>query len=290
MHLRRLIDIRDKLDRWWSDLPSQVHCRDLNPSGPLFRSNIHLEIYHITTIIYIGRPFIICPSSEAHNITPGNNSSPQNPPSVIKQLSDESLDAALRGIELCQILQDSVGLARVSYTEFSACRIALLALIAHSLNQPTARISTALTQGMAIIRQICTGLESAKSEVAVIEALERARQRLYSPDTTEESHLERFTSAYDQFQEWAKLWRIDPLLGNIAGSPDMSFPVGTQSNPSMPSFDGFFSSFPDELCEFTAIPGLNGEVHFDRDWLDNSHPTGDAWNTGNSYELEGSGH
>ncbi|KAK5807157.1 hypothetical protein VI817_001415 [Penicillium citrinum] len=291
IHLRRLAAIRDKHTWWWSDLPTKVHCRDLNPSGPLFRANIHLEIYHITTIIYIGRPFIISPLSEAHNIASENNSSSEHHPSITKELSDESLNAALRGIELCQILQDSVGLARVSYTEFSACRISLLALIAHSLNQPTAKISTALTQGMAIIRQICAGLESAKSEVAVIEALERARQRLYSTHNTEESPLEPPTSVYDQFQEWAKLWRIDPLLENTAGSPHgMSPPVETQPNPSVPSFDGFFSSFPDELCEFTTIPGLNGEVSLDHDWLDNSHQTGDAWNADNSYGLEGSGH
>lgn len=290
-YLRQLAAMRDQLGNWWSGLPTQVHCRDLSQNGPLFRSNIHLEIYYITTVIYIGRPFIIS-SVQVSGNTPAqtNTTSTQEVPDVIKKLRDDSLDAAIRGVELCQILQDTVGLARVSYTEFSACRIALLALIAHSLNEPTAKISIALTQGMSIIRKMCVGLESAKSEVAVIEALDRARQRLYAPADLEENHSVQSTSGYNQFQEWAKLWRADPMMQNAAVSlGENVLPVEEQTNPSVPSFDGFFSSFPDELCEFTAIPGLNDDMSLGQEWLD-GQPDDIIWNTAGAFDVSGHTH
>jgi hypothetical protein len=117
----------------------------------------------------MGRPFIF--SQTASHNTSNNNLENPKLADIVKSLRTDSLNAAIRTIELCQHLQDSAGLARVSYTEFNACRVALLALIAHSLNEPTNRVSNALTQGMRLIRQMCVGLESAKSEVAVIEAL-----------------------------------------------------------------------------------------------------------------------
>lgn len=287
-YLRQLAAMRDQLGYWWSGLPTKVHCRDLNQNGPLFRSNIRLEFYYITTIVYIGRPFIISPLQGPGSFTAQTSTTVQDVPDVIKKLRDDSLNAAIRGVDLCQVLQDSVGLARVSYTEFSACRIALLALIAHSLNEPTPRISIALTQGMAIIRKMCVGLESAKSDVAVIEALDRARQRLYDPTSLEEYHSTQSESEYDQFQEWAKLWRADPMMEtaavNLGGN---AISIEEQTNPSLPSFDGFFSSFPDELCEFTAIPGLNDDVLLYQEWLNGSQPDDILWSTGGTFDVTG---
>jgi hypothetical protein len=191
----------------------------------------------------------------------------------------------MRVIELCQLLQDTVGLARVSYTEFSACRIALLALIAHSLQDSTSRIANALSQGMGLIRQMCVGLESARSEVAVIEALERARQRLSNNVSTGQNASAWSATGYDQFNEWARIWRdpsarsgidVTDVNRSVEGqSRHFEFPVEEPSHHSVPSFDGFFSSFPDELCEFATIPGLNGELT--QDWMDVSHLEDPQW-------------
>jgi hypothetical protein len=242
-------------------------------------------------MIYIGRPFIITPLQGPGNSTAQTNVTAQDVPDVIKKLRDDSLSAAIRGIELCQILQDSVGLARVSYTEFSACRIALLALIAHSLNEQTAQISTALTQGMVIIRKMCVGLESAESEVAVIEALDRARQRLYAPTSLEDNRPIQSASGYDQFQEWAKLWRADPVMETAAVSlGENAIPIDEQTNPSVPSFDGFFSSFPDEICEFTAISGLTEDVSLGQEWFNSTQPDDIIWNTGGTFDMTGQPH
>ncbi|KAJ6049207.1 hypothetical protein N7444_005923 [Penicillium canescens] len=276
-HLRQLAATRDRLSSWWNSLPSETYCRDLTPSGPFFRCNVHLEIMYTTTLIYMGRPFIISQAS-AGSLNPQSVSPVHEVPDIVNTLRRDSLNAALRVIELCQLLQDSVGLARVSYTEFNGCRVALLALIAHSINEPTSTISGALSQGMRLIRQVCAGLESARSEVAVIEALERARQRLHSQTVTEQRGTTDDSSGYDQFKEWAKLWRGDPLDGSdVLVSTNLDPPFDEHSPNSVPSFDGFFSSFPNELGEFAAIPGLSYDLSLDQDWLGGPEPEGSEW-------------
>lgn len=276
-HLRQLAATRDRLSSWWNSLPTETYCRDLTPSGHFFRCNVHLEIMYTTTLIYMGRPFIISQAS-AGSLNPPSASSVHEVPDIVNTLRRDSLNAAIRVIELCQLLQDSVGLARVSYTEFNGCRVALLALIAHSINEPTSIISSALSQGMRLIRQVCAGLESARSEVAVIEALERARQRLHNQTVTEQRGTTDDSAGYDQFKEWAKLWRGDPLGGSdVLVSTNLDPPFNEHSPNSAPSFDGFFSSFPNELGEFAAIPGLTYDLSLDQDWLGAPEPEGSEW-------------
>ncbi|QKX61708.1 uncharacterized protein TRUGW13939_08863 [Talaromyces rugulosus] len=272
-YLRQLAATCDRLSSWWDSLPTETHCRDLAPDGPFFRCNVHLEIYYTTTLIYMGRPFIISLASSG-SLNPDSGLTIHELPDIVNTLRRDSLHAALRVIELCQLLQDYVGLARVSYTEFSGCRVALLALIAHSINEPASRISSALAQGMGLIRQMCSGLESARSEVAVIEALERARQRLHSHTVAEQRGTREATTGYDQFKEWAKLWQGD---GSDIVSTNLDAPFEQRSPNSVPSFDGFFSSFPNELGEFTAIPGLNYDLSLGQEWLGGSQPEGSEW-------------
>lgn len=259
-YLRQLAATRDQLSSYWDSLPTEIHCRDLGHDGPFFRCNVHIEIYYTTTMIYMGRPFIIPQASSRSPQPNSGDSTIHEVPDIVSTLRKDSLSAAFRVIELCQLLQDSVGLARASYTEFNGCRVALLALIAHSIIEPTRKISSALTQGMCLIRQICAGLESARSDVAVIEVLELARQRLHSHTNAERRQTED-AAGYDQFKEWAKLWRAGPVDGSdIFASTDMN-PTPEQHSPhSGFSFDGFFSSFPNELGEFAAIPGLNYDL------------------------------
>ncbi|OKP02900.1 hypothetical protein PENSUB_6972 [Penicillium subrubescens] len=275
--LRHLAATRDRLSSWWDSLATEIYCRDLAATGPLFRCNVHLEIYYNTTLIYMGRPFIISQVSSGL-LDSADGATPHEVPDIVNILRRDSLHAALRVVEICQLLQDTVGLARVSYTEFNGCRVALLALIAHSVNGPSSSISKTLNQGMALIRQICTGLESAQSEIAVIEALEQARQRLHNHSVAEQSGSTESATGYNQFREWTKLWRGDPLEGGGADALnglDMSF---EQRSPNtVPSFDGFFSSFPNELSEFTAIPGLDFSMSLGQEWLHEPQPEDSEW-------------
>ncbi|GAB1200863.1 hypothetical protein APSETT444_010243 [Aspergillus pseudonomiae] len=255
IYLKQLLHVRDELRSWWTTLPEDVHCRDLDPSKPLFRYNVHLEMTYATIIMYMGRPLILAgtPSSSA--------SAEDRSDSAVDagaKLCFDCVQAALRIVELCQMLQDTVGVARVSYTEFSSCRAALLAIIAQNLNTRTERLRGALTQGMSLIRRMCIGLQSARSEIAVIEALERAARRLDSRAENEDTGPGESGVGYNQFRRWAMLWQSETPPSNVG---DESEPIGHE-NSQLPagSFDGFFSSFPQELGAFASFPET--EVQF----------------------------
>lgn len=249
-HLQELRTVRTELCDWWASLPKDTHCRDLNPSGPLFRCNVHLELTYNIATIYIGRPFLFLKPE-----TSTRTSAADIRAETAKLLSDDCIQACLRIIDLCQLLQDSVALARVSYTEFSSCRAALLALIAQRLvDNSSERLCNAISRGMALIRQMCVGLESARSEVAVIEALERARLQLDRGDEFEHTSTAS-DSGYDQFRRWAQLWRGEPLTSiSFPGLEPVNLDIPGPTGDEMLSFDGFLSSFPQELNAFASIP------------------------------------
>ncbi|KAB8236200.1 Zn(II)2Cys6 transcription factor [Aspergillus alliaceus] len=254
IYLKQLLHVRDELRSWWETLPQDVHCRDLDPSKPLFRYNVHLELTYAMIIMYMGRPLILAGTPNSSVSDEGDSGSTVD---ASVMLCTDCVQAALRIVELCQLLQDAVGVARVSYTEFSSCRAALLAIIAQSLNTRTERLRGALTQGMVLIRRMCVGLQSARSEVAVIEALERAAQRLDSRTENEDTRSGETSTEYSQFRRWAMLWQSEPPSASVGIESE---PIGLESS-QLPaaSFDGFFSSFPQELGAFASFPEVGAQ-------------------------------
>lgn len=214
----------------------------------------------------MGRPFILIRPTGSPS---AGEVDPQRDPGldITATLSSDGVQAAIRIIELCQLLQDTVGLARISYTEFSSCRAALLAIIAQSLNARPDYLRDALLQGMTLIRQMCVGLESARSEVAVIEALEQAARRLDRRSRSEDTATSHVDSAYSQFQRWARLWQNEPSSLSVMPESQLDDPQITAG-----SFDGFFASFPQELGSFATLH--DAELQFSLNspsmlWLDN---------------------
>lgn len=294
--LERLLGLRKHLLDWWSTLPEETDCRDLNPAAPLFRSNVHLKLDYCLTRIFIGRPFLFS------NMKGSNQALNLGPPFRVQSglsknraiLVTDCVEAALEIIDLCRLLNDESGLARASFTEFSSCRAALLVILAQSLSKRTERLRLALDQGMGLIKIMSMGVGSARSAVSVIEALERAIRRLEEwSETQTQTNLGAPESAYDRFKNWEMLWKTGPVSpGPIpfqepmaaAGTGIQPLPItpasGSASNgdslgdlPSadipgsgfsasqMPSFgfDHFVSNFPQELGEFTAIPCFESE-------------------------------
>jgi hypothetical protein len=219
-----------------------------------------MEINYAMLRLYMGRPFILV---RATNSSSAEVDSPRDPGlDISATLSTDGVQAATRIIELCQLLQDTVGLARISYTEFSSCRAALLAIIAQSLNARPDYLRDALLQGMTLIRQMCVGLESARSEVAVIEALEQAARRLDRRSRSEDTATSQVDSAYSQFRRWARLWQNEP--SSLSAMPE-SQPTTQSDDPQLTagSFDGFFASFPQELGSFATLN--DAELQFSLD-------------------------
>lgn len=209
------------LHAWWSTLSPDV--QNPTPSSPNFRSNAHLKLCLYLNDIFVGRPFIF--SQTTTGITPeATTSSPEqtrrpndNPansarksPSPTSQsiperprnraaLVDRAVEAAINTIALLRTLHETTGLARSSYTEFSACRAALLVMLAQSVVQGSSsssgaartgpqqkpqqqpRLAAAVEMGMRLIRRMAAGNNvSTQSEASIIEALETAVRRLHA--------------------------------------------------------------------------------------------------------------
>uniref|UniRef100_A0A093XMG8 Putative transcriptional regulatory protein C3C7.04 n=2 Tax=Talaromyces marneffei PM1 TaxID=1077442 RepID=A0A093XMG8_TALMA len=224
--LENLLTQRRELIEWWSSLPEETSCRDLNPTSPLFRCNVHLKLDYCLTRIFMGRPFLFS------NLRNGNQSSLQKTSASRSKLRtilvSDCVEAALEIVDLCRLLRDETGLARASYTEFSSCRAALLVILAQSLTKRTERLRNALTQGMGLIKIMSMGIGSARSAVSVIETLERAIRRLEDWSEIQGPAKEPQDSAdsgYERFKSWEMLWKtgpISPATGNSSSNSDKS--------------------------------------------------------------------
>lgn len=212
--LEKLLTFRKHLVDWWASLPEETDCRDLTPSGPLFRSNVHLKLDYCLTRIFIGRPFLFS------NMRGINSHASIGPPFKTSSglskhrstLVTDCVEAALEIIDLCQLLCDETGLARASFTEFSSCRAALLVILAQSLTKRTERLRVSLEQGMGLIKIMSMGVGSAQSAVSIIEALERAIRRLEVWSATQnQSNTGSAESGYDRFKNWEMLWKSGPV-------------------------------------------------------------------------------
>ncbi|GAB1195144.1 hypothetical protein APSETT444_004398 [Aspergillus pseudonomiae] len=235
--LERLLNLRKSLVDWWATLPEETNCRDLNPSGPLFRSNVHLKLDYCLTRIFLGRPFLFS-NFKILNAATTPQAQPFKTPSGVSKnrstLITDCVEAALEIINLCQLLRDESGLARASFTEFSSCRAALLVILAQSLTKRTERLREALEKGMVLIKIMSMGVGSARSAVSVIETLERAISRLEDwSERQAPDNAGSMESAYDRFKNWEMLWKTGPMSPELVPFHEQ-YPAGRSSIPPVP--------------------------------------------------------
>ena len=258
---------------WWASLPEDTDCKDLTPSGPLFRSNVHLKLDYCLTRIFIGRPFLF---SNMKSSFPNQGVSPAKPSTGLSKhrstLVTDCVEAALEIVDLCRLLRDETGLARASFTEFSSCRAALLVILAQSLSKRTERLRASLNQGMGLIRIMSMGLGSARSAVSVIEALERAicRLEMWSGTRAAETSAASAGSGYDRFKNWEMLWKSGPISSGTAAFQDQCTAagngLGAAVTPMTPAtgMDSVGSSFKDDIMMGTDMvkTGLTTSADF----------------------------
>lgn len=279
--LERLLNLRKNLVDWWGTLPEETNCRDLNPAGPLFRSNVHLKLDYCLTRIFLGRPFLFSTNRAVSSATlPGAPvKTPSGPAKNRSTLITDCVEAALEIIDLCRLLRDERGLARASFTEFSSCRAALLVILAQSLTKRTERLREALDKGMALIKIMSMGVGSARAAVSVIETLERAIRRLEEYSQTQpQGSTGVIESAYDRFKNWEMLWKTGPISPEIVPfqeqqyhhtsnglAPVMTPMTGGASTANEPvEADVGSASLPDS-SEFSVSHPLSQMPHFGLD-------------------------
>lgn len=178
--------------------------------------------------VFAGRPFIFlrvanrgssASASSSPTDQPPQQRTHANPPrsktDARSVLVSDCVEAALAIIDTCKALQNGVGAARASYTEFSACRVALLVIITQCLQGKTERLRQSLKDGVGIIKALSAGGgESARSEASLIEVLERAIGRLDVQDDT--------SNPYARFKKWEMLWKSDASIGSSTQAPGSS--------------------------------------------------------------------
>jgi hypothetical protein len=182
-------------------------------------------------------------------------------------LVTDCIDAALCIVDTCRLLQNTIGLGRASYTEFSALRVALLVILSQFLDKSTNvdRFRQPLFEGMAMLKSMSTWGASARFDVSLIEAFEHAIAKMEAregdrPPSPRESD-------YDMFKKWEMgqngpksaaqqtprddkafdpTLGIPSLVGNAADAWDSALP--RSSSMSMPggafNMDGSFPSMP----------------------------------------------
>ncbi|KAM0279566.1 hypothetical protein ACHAQH_004521 [Verticillium albo-atrum] len=237
--LARLVDIKDELQAWWQSLPPVPFCKDPDPTAPVSRAAIHLRLEYCHVRMYAGRLFITPRGPLAMNASPGSSTATDAPGAATGSgsaahrsrnaqrraaLVADCVDAALCIVDTCRLLRGTIGLARASYTEFSALRVGLLVLLTQCLEHRganrTERLRGALGDGMAMLKDMSTWGASARFDASLIEAFEHAIARL---GAEEEENLALGGAAwretdYEMFKKWEMLWQTD--AAETAGRAD----------------------------------------------------------------------
>jgi hypothetical protein len=182
----------------------------------------------------MGRPFIFftdikSPSPRSDIGAGPSYSTPKSPSQRLNTratLVADAESAALEIIKLCGLLNTHYGLARASYTEFSSCRAALLVVLAQSLNEQTETLRIALDTGMKLIKRMAVSIDSVKSEVSVIAALETAIKRFdMGGGARRRGNGKEKESGYEKFRSWAALWKGGRDENNLVGGHSLSQPM-----------------------------------------------------------------
>ncbi|TVY63853.1 putative transcriptional regulatory protein [Fusarium oxysporum f. sp. cubense] len=293
----RLVSKKDGLTTWWQSLPPDTIDANEQPTMTQSRSAMHLRLDYCLVRMFVGRPFLLKKETKDSATSP---SVPENSPgtnersasklvSSREELISDCIKAATEALDICQQLRSSgMGLARASYSEYSACRASLLVLIAYSIRNLSDQFRKSLCEGLDMIREMSAAGESARSEISLIESLERALARLHAGARPNDvgSHNQAYSdSAYEAFRSWGAnlagknaLDATTPAVPNASGGQAeidsvSGWPVDFQALYSM----DFFSAYDPTADPLLQLPVFGTE---------NLSPS-DGWLTQSETEILG---
>ncbi|KAF4957296.1 hypothetical protein FGADI_3200 [Fusarium gaditjirri] len=225
---QNIVQLKERLRSYWQSLSEDTFCRDLTPGKPLFRSNVHLFLTYNLVHILIGRSFIL----DELNINTKDTPSAEWT-KLRSELVNDCINSAVTTIHLCQTLYDKSSLSKSSYTEFSSCCAAVLALVAKCVSDRSSSCKDACKKGMELLREISTGVFSTSGEKRTVEGLEIAFGRL-NQAKRRDSTGKLDEDGYLQFRNWVAMQQIVPgeslqlprqensILG-IFGGPSLTY-------------------------------------------------------------------
>ncbi|CAH0051466.1 unnamed protein product [Clonostachys solani] len=205
----RLVKLNGRLRDWWERLSEAAtgdrHTLNSNTSRP----EAHLKLEYCLVRMFMGRLFIFDQMSTSSHASassaPGSQllrgvGSTTPKMSARSILINDCIEAAITVVDTCKMLQSSIGLARASYTEFTACRAALLVLVAMCLQNKTEELQDYLKQGLTMMKFMSAGGESARSDTSLIEIFHPSLHT--SLDHTIASGED---NDYSRFKDWENL-------------------------------------------------------------------------------------
>ena len=186
--------------------------------APISRAAQHLRLEYCSVRMFAGRIFITPreptrsnPSPSSAGMDTGSSSHRRPGFSTNAQrraaLVNDCVEAAKTVIETCRLLHGTIGLARASYTEYGSCRAALLVLIAQCLQQPSEELREALREGLSMLKEMSAAGDSARFDVALLEAFESGVTRLCAATSTSSPP----EADYEGFKKWEMLWQSEAL-------------------------------------------------------------------------------
>ncbi|KAL4899896.1 fungal-specific transcription factor domain-containing protein [Aspergillus multicolor] len=242
--LSRLINGKADLEAWWKTLPDEMH-KPLPSQHTHFRARIHLRLEYCLISMFIGRPLLLNrTSSRSAPTSPETSNSGCNPEDAGANNADNQtryrlplvnscIESAKEALRLCGILRNNgPGLARASYIEYSSCRASLLVLIARSIQDQSSEFRHELREGLDMVREMAASGESARSEVALLESLERALGRLQCANNSTENSERPETqpaSDYEGFKNWETMWKSG---SSLLPEGDVGLPSSQWTPPS----------------------------------------------------------
>lgn len=258
------------------ELPSlDPECRE-EASTARLRLDIHLSLFYWHARLFLGRPFLLDQPTTIRTTEEQHAPSPEDKHLTAGALlAQDSTDAAVNIIQLCNLIYNKIGLARASYaTEFTSCRAAMLVLIAKGINgKKSSALGELLDQGLELIQHMALGQNQASSEARVIVALQRAITRLHKKShlVTSSNEALHDTLSHDHLKQWEMLWQqqspaehsngVEPpiegtYVQEATGSEHLTTDALDQNghHPFETDFDDLWSTiFNSQLNEFNLV-------------------------------------
>ncbi|KAL4819943.1 fungal-specific transcription factor domain-containing protein [Aspergillus spinulosporus] len=289
--LSRLVNGRNSLEAWWKTLPDEVQAQKDVPNSlqthSHFRSCVHIRLEYCLVSMFIGRPLLLnraasrslptSPETVNSDNRAVTTSAANSHSKHRQQLVDSCIQAAKEALRLCGILRNNgPGLARASYVEYSSCRASLLALIACSIQDQSSQFQGELQQGLEMIREMAAAGDSARSEVALLESLERALARLQCANEADgaghgDTPGSKSGADYEGFKQWETLWKSG---GTHPENMHSQWTPGLTSSGSQNHLDehipqSFRAGVSSSLSHTEDMPNLHSPCSFDALPFDN---------------------
>ncbi|KAE8418932.1 hypothetical protein BDV36DRAFT_282670 [Aspergillus pseudocaelatus] len=253
--LTRLFNLQQDLTNWWEMLPNNEIPSDHSSHPENLRRAMQLKLEYCLGIIFAGRYFILSePCSEGNKPTSATNiqnASPSGSNSQTRHMSSilvsECVSAAHTVIETCRYLYNTIGLARASYTEFSACRAALLVITTQCLQATDYRQRHTLREGLAMLKEMAGEAELARTEVSLIVGFQHI---IASMDRVGDDVVGHRASDFSRFKKWESSWRQGSFFAEfprpddsmLMASLDLSSGSHAASSSELPLWTSLFGS------------------------------------------------